>query len=498
MKTILIAAVMLLFQTQKACMSNSDKSITTEYSDEPKAVLPVPSKKQVEWQKLEFYAFFHYGMNTFKGREWGLGNEKESEYSPATVPDCKQWVRAIKAAGMRGAVFVAKHHDGFCMWPTKTTTHSVLRSSGAGPRTDIMRLGADACKEYGIKMGVYLSPWDRNNKFYGTREYADHIYFSQLNEICTKYGPLFEVWFDGANGGTGYYGGNVEIAKTINNLTYYNWHLMRDTVKAMQPDAMAGRLEFRWVGNEEGFAGVTNWSPITENEALREKNLTAGNEFGDAWIPAESDAKATDKGWFWHKGEKVLPAERLYQMYLETVGRNATLILNVPPSTAGVLPEASVDTLARLGTLLKQRLSKDLAKEARITASVTRSPSQKKSFDARNMLDEKYDSYWATPDKTTTASITLEWKKPQKLHYIELQEYIPLGQRVKSFSISTSMDGKTWTPRAKTLTTTIGYKRIVPLNGSTAAYGPATEARFVKIEILGSKACVVMNRIAAY
>lgn len=496
MKFILLATVFCL--SSFSTVGTHASCTTDDNSKEPVPVYPIPSAQQLEWQKTELYAFFHYGMNTFKNREWGLGNEKPKEYAPLTVPDCRQWVRAVKQAGMRGAVFVAKHHDGFCMWPTATTSHSVLNSSAAGKNTDIMLLASEACKEYNMKMGVYLSPWDRNNKTYGTREYADNLYLRQLHEVCTSYGALFEIWFDGANGGTGYYGGDTAITITIDNPTYYNWQLMHDTVRSMQPTAVAGRMDFRWGGNEEGFAGVTNWSPIAKDDAMREKNLAMGNENGNSWIPVESDAKATDSGWFWHENEKVLPAERLFQMYLETVGRNATFILNIPPSTAGILPQASVDTLARLGTLLRTRFAHNLALDARIKATHTRKKTAQRSFVAANLADGNYDTYWATPDDVSAASVTLEWKKPRTMHYVVLQEYIPLGQRIRKFRISTSLDGKTWTPCAKRITTTIGYKRIIPLNGSTEKYGEATTARFVKVDIIDSKACIVMNNIAVY
>lgn len=470
--------------------------------NEPAAVHPVPSDRQLKWQETEFYAFFHYGMNTYTNLEWGYGNEDETKFAPTAAPNPRQWLEAVKAAGMKGGIAVVKHHDGFCLWPTETTTHNVTRSGNEyGRQTNIPRDFAAAAKDLGMKYGFYVSPWDRNSALYGTSQYVSEVFLRQCAELAQYGSDQFEMWFDGANGGDGYYGGkNTTI--NIDASTYYDVPNLRDSVHKVCPNCVLWGVggEARWIGNEEGWAGETNWS--TENRGYApEKNGMYGTEDGWFWLPGESDAKGTRNGWFWHSnvsdGPKDLNA--LYKMYLETVGRNATLILNMPPDQSGSLNESVVTRLKELGDRLRTRLGHDLAPEATVTADQTRTAGASRNYEATNLTDGNKDTYWATNDGVNTATITLTWDEPQTIHYVQLMEYIKLGQRVKNFKIEISVDGQTWQDTASGVQcTTIGYKRIIPLNGSTSDYGNGYQAKAVRILILDSKACPLLQSVSVF
>lgn len=469
--------------------------------NEPAAVFPVPSERQVKWNETEFYAFFHYGMNTYTGQEWGYGNEAEAQFAPTAAPNPRQWLEAAKSAGMKGGIAVVKHHDGFCLWPTKTTEHNVTKGGNDfGKNTNIPRDFAAAAKDLGMKYGFYVSPWDRNSALYGTDSYVKDVFLRQCTEL-TEYGTdQFEMWFDGANGGDGYYGGKGGTV-SVDRDTYYDVPNLRDTVHKVMPDCVMWGVggEARWIGNEAGWAGETNWA--SENRgAAGEKNGMYGSENGWIWFPGESDAKATNRGWFWHEGEGVLGAERLFQMYLETVGRNATLILNLPPDKSGSLPQATVSRMAELGTMIQNRLGSDLAPSATITASETRTAGATRNYEAANLVDNDKDTYWAPSDGTNAATITLAWSEAKTLRYVTMMEYIRKGQRVSQFKIETSMDGSSWTQQGGNIaTTTIGYKRIIPLNGNTASsYGSGVSAKYLRLTIEDSKACPLLHTLSVY
>lgn len=470
---------------------------TYNYPDnEPAPVHPVPSHRQLLWQETEFYAFFHFGMNTFTNAEWGNGSEAESRFAPTKLPNPRQWLTAVKAAGMKGGIAVVKHHDGFCLWPTATTTHSIVNAGNAnGRNTNIPQAFAEAARDLDMKYGFYVSPWDLNNKYWGdgTSRYVDSVFLPQCLELA-KYGSdQFEMWFDGATGSdhAGYYGG-ANTKRTISNAaTYYDIPNLRDTVHKIAPNCVMWGVgdEARWIGNEAGWAGETNWS-MGSGES--------GNPNAWKWKAGESDAKATNKGWFWHAGESPKSANELFKIYLETVGRNATLILNFPPDQSGELPEADVNVLQQLGTLINNRLTNDKAKTAkRIEASVTRSAGTHRNYDVSNLTDNDKDTYWAANDGDLQATITMEWDTEQSLYYVMLMEYIKLGQRVKSFTIETSTDGSSWTKRASGSTTTIGYKRIVPLGGSTSNYS-SVKAKYLRITINDAKGCPTLHTLSVF
>lgn len=461
--------------------------------NEPAPVHPVPHERQVKWMETEFYAFFHYGMNTFTDKEWGNGDEDTKLYAPKGKPNPRQWLEAVKAAGMKGGIAVVKHHDGFCLWPTETTDHSMLNGGNAYAReTNIAEEFAKAAKELGMKYGFYVSPWDRNSAYYGdgTNQYVEKVFKKQCDEL-TAYGTdQFEMWFDGANGGGGYYGG-ANTDRSIDASTYYDIPNLRDWVHKKMPDCVMWGVgdEARWIGNEAGWAGETNWSYGSG---------VNGNSNAWYWKHGESDAKATNRGWFWHQGEAPHSADCVWQFYMETVGRNATLILNYPPNNYGVLPDADVKVLKQFGEMLNARLGNDLAPQAKIEASVTRQNGQKRTYDASNMIDGDKETYWAAPDGVVDATITLTFDSPKNVHLISLQEYMRLGQRVKSFEVETSTDGSTWVPFNGMQTTTIGYKRILALNGNTSNYGNGENLKAIRIHIKDAKGCPTLHTIGIY
>lgn len=471
--------------------------------NEPAPCHPLPTPRQLKWHELEFYAFFHYGMNTYTGLEWGNGDENVNRFAPTAAPNPRQWLEAVKAAGMRGGIAVVKHHDGFCLWPTATTDHRCTNSSNAyGAATNIPRDFAKAAKELDMKYGFYVSPWDRNSALYGTDRYVKEVFMKQCEELANYGSDQFEMWFDGANGGNGYYGGANET-RSVDATTYYDIPNLRDYIHQLAPDCVMWGVgeEARWIGNESGYAGETNWSMQERGTASESANRNCGQEEGWVWLPGESDAKATSAGWFWHSGQTDLSAERLFQMYLETIGRNSNLILNIPPDRSGSLPASSVSTLKSLGSLLESRLGTDLAlKASRVEASATRASGANRTYDASNLIDGNKDTYWATNDNDLSASITLTWNEPQTIRYVSLMEYIAKGQRVRGFRIEVSSDGSTWTTMAPNITqSTIGYKRIIPLNGSTSSsYGTGYTAKALRITITDSRACPLLHTISVY
>ena len=460
-------------------------------TNEPKEVFPVPSERQMKWQETEFYAFFHYGMNTYTGKEWGFGNENVNTFAPTRKPDPEQWLRLCKKAEMKGGIAVVKHHDGFCLWPTQTTNHHCQNSSNKyAKETNIPRDFANAARKLGMKYGFYVSPWDRNSAYYGTDKYVTDVFLRQCFELSQYGTDQFEMWFDGARGGDGYYGGVAPRVRDIDASYYYDIPNLRDSVHRVCPDIILWGIggEARWCGTESGYTNETTWSMGTG---------LSGSETEWQWHPSESDAKATSHGWFWHDGESTKDSETLFKMYLETVGRNATLILNFPPDKSGRLTNNDSIQLCQLGDKLRKRFGTDLARTATVTTSETRSGGY---YDANKLIDDDKNTYWATEDGQKTATITLTWDTPQTVRYVTLQEFIRKGQRIKGFTIETTEDGSTWTRRASNIqTTTVGYKRIIPLNGNTGnSYGSGYKVRGVRVKITDSRACPLLHTLSVF
>ncbi|MBS1826435.1 MAG: alpha-L-fucosidase [Acidobacteria bacterium] len=322
-----------------------------------------PSARHLLWHKLEFYGFLHFTMNTFTDKEWGYGDEQPSLFNP-TAFDADQIIEALASAGMKGVILTAKHHDGFCLWPTKTTEHSVKHSPWRNGQGDVVKEIAAAARRKGLAFGVYLSPWDRNHPHYGKPEYVQ-VYRAQLRELLTNYGPIFEVWHDGANGGDGFYGGARE-KRTIDKHSYYQWPGTWDMVRKLQPNAVIFSdvgPDIRWVGNESGFANETCWatySPVGPDGGppapghTRYKEGGTGHRNGAHWMPAECDVSIRP-GWFWHENQnvKVKSPRQLMDLYYKSVGRGASFLLNVPPDRRGLIHEADAASLKAFGNALR-------------------------------------------------------------------------------------------------------------------------------------------------
>lgn len=486
-----------LFSAMSVCLSAQETALTLKAENlpnpdnEPAPVHPVPSERQILWNETEFYAFFHYGMNTFTGLEWGNGDEPETGYRPLGKPNPRQWLEAVKAAGMKGGIAVVKHHDGFCLWPTQTTTHSIANCGNENGQVNIPEEFAKAARDLDMKYGFYVSPWDRNSALYGTDAYTRDVFLRQCAELA-KYGDdQFEMWFDGAQGGSGYYGGANDTRNVGDANVYYDIPNLRDSIHTVMPNCVMWGVggEARWIGNEAGWAGETCWSMGYGTE---------GNENEVAWHPGESDAKGTSAGWFWHSGQNIHSLNRLWQFYMETVGRNATLILNIPPNNYGLIPDSDVKRLKELGDLLKTRFGNDLAQNATVTASSTRESGQNRNYAVTNLTDGNKDTYWATNDGEIDATLTFMFPEVTNVHMVSLMEYIRKGQRVKAFTIETTTDGETWSPISYKQTTTIGYKRIIPLNGSTTDYGDGFNIKGLRIHITDAKACPLLHTVSIY
>jgi alpha-L-fucosidase len=410
-----------------------------------------PSRRQLAWQALETHAFIHFGMNTFTNREWGDGTEDPALFNP-TAFDARQWVAVLRDAGMKQIVLTAKHHDGFCLWPSQYTTHSVASSPWRGGRGDVVREVADAGRAAGLKFGIYLSPWDRHEPSYGDSPRYNEYYKSQLRELLTNYGPIHEVWFDGACG-EGPNGKRQE----------YDWPGYIAIIRDLQPDAVifsdAGP-DVRWVGNEQGYAGETNWSMLRRDEfhpgTPEYRQLTAGHEDGTHWVPAECDVSIRP-GWYYHAAEddQVKSLAALLDIYYRSVGRNAVLLLNVPPDPRGLIHEADAARLRELRAVLDETFATNLAAGRDV-----------------DLVDGAY---------------VLDLGAPVTFDRVLLQEDIAQGQRVRAFALE-AWDGAAWQTIADG--TTIGYKRLLRIEPCTATH--------VRLHIRDARATPVLQAFELY
>ena len=448
----------------------------------PEPYGPVPTPQQVAWQKMEMNLLVCFGPNTFTGMEWGLGTEAEDIFNPSDL-DCGQWASIAKAAGFKGMILVAKHHDGFCLWPNPVSTHTVAQSPWKDGKGDVLKELSEACSANGLKLGVYVSPWDRNDPCYGTPEYND-VYVKTLESVLDgRYGEIFEEWFDGANGEGP--NGKRQV---------YDWPRYYDTVLKYQPNAIMFSdvgPGCRWVGNERGVAGKTSWSRLSTEGftpgagAPPIDTLNTGNIFGSHWIPAETDVSIRP-GWFWRESEndKVKTVKELLSIYYTSVGRNSLLLLGLPPDATGHVHPADSSRLMEFGEALKEIFKENLAEGAKVEASAARG----RKYRAGNILDGEYDSFWSAPDGVNEATLTIDLGKPKTFNRVLIQEYIPLGQRVRSFTLEAFTNEGQWKEIASE--TTIGYKRIVCTEEVTS--------RKIRLRVTGSFAPPTLNGFGLY
>ncbi len=424
----------------------------------------VPSAKQLRWQQLELTAFFHFGINTYSGTEWGTGKEDPRIFNPEKL-DAEQWVQVVKEAGFKQVIITAKHHDGFCLWPTKTTSHSVKASPWKAGQGDVVAEVAAACKKYNVGFGVYLSPWDMNAPQYGTEAYND-FFMTQLTELLTNYGQVDEVWFDGANG-EGPNGKKQE----------YDFNRWYAHIRKLQPKAVIAIMgpDVRWVGTETGYGRETEWSVLPANNLdqvavsaesqktinIKPSGFIKGQDIGSrehlkqakglVWYPAETDVSIRP-GWFYHEQEdaKVKTPEKLLDIYYSSVGRNSVLLLNIPPNKAGLIAPEDASSLKEFSRLRSETFRTNLAKGAKISSA--------NGNNAKAMLDGDYSSRWSTKGADSTATIEFTMAKEETFDVLSLQEDISVGQRIERFSFE-YWDGSSW--KQLVTGTTVGYKRLL-------------------------------------
>ena len=462
-----------------------------DYVLDKRLVECVPSERQLRLQQMEFYAFVHFTVNTFTDKEWGDGTESETVFDPKHL-DADQWAAAVKSAGMTGLILTAKHHDGFCLWPSAYTEHSVKNSPFRGGKGDVVKEAAEACKKAGLRFGVYLSPWDRNCPLYGQGKPYDDYFCAQLTELLTNYGDLFCVWFDGACGE-----GPNSKKQT------YDWERYYATVRALQPDACISICgpDVRWCGNEAGVTRESEWSVIPEKMRITadpteqnppELNATSADLGSRAllarapaleWAPAETDVSIRP-GWFWHKNEnkKVKTVKELTDLYLRTVGGNCTLLLNIPPDTDGLFSPTDVQRLEQLGKTIRETFAVDLARDAAFSATADDGVHL-----ADNLKEDSYDTYFKTEDGVNTVTVTVTMPEMRKVHIVALKEDIRFSQRVERFAVEYRC-GKGWKRVCEG--TTVGYKKY-------ARFRPVTTDA-LRVVILDSRVCPVLSHVAVY
>lgn len=438
----------------------------------------VPAKRQIAWHEMDMYVLVHFTPTTFENKEWGYGDADPSVFNPSAF-DASQIVNAAKSGGFKGMILVAKHHDGFCLWPTATTPYNISKSPWRNGKGDMVREFEQACRKAGLRFGVYCSPWDRNNPQYGTYDYVK-TYRAQLKELYSHYGELFMSWHDGANGGDGYYGGRRDTVK-VDRSTYYGWDTTWAMTRKMQPMATIFSdigPDVRWVGNEGGFAGETSWATLTPIPLpgkktvgpgdLDDRNLTSGERFGKFWTPAECDVPLRP-GWFYHpeQDDKVKTPEQLFQLYLKSVGRGAALDLGLSPNTKGLLHENDVRSLEGFGRLLNATFKTDLAWTS--------------DLKAKALLDGDRYSY------AKGETFDLGWSAAQTFNLVRLRENIKMGQRIDGVMVEAMVDGQ-WKVIAKA--TSIGACRIL-------SFPDVTTTR-LRVRITGTAAPAMLSEIGVF
>ncbi len=470
--------------------------------EDKRLIKAVPSTRQITYESMEFFCFIHFTVNTFTGSEWGDGSEPETIFDPTEL-DARQWAKTAAEGGMKGLILTCKHHDGFCLWPSKYTEHSIKNSPYKNGKGDIVRETAQACKEFGLNFGVYLSPWDRNNESYGKGKEYDDYYVNQLTELLTEYGDIFVIWLDGACGE----GPNGKVQK-------YDWQRYYKVMRELQPEAVISISgpDIRWCGNEAGEVRPSEWSVVSkdmtdpaitaalsqqeDNEEFRNRPLDETQEdlgsrerLADekdlAWYPAETDVSIRP-GWFYHEEEdaKVRSFENLKDIYLKSVGGNTTLLLNLPPMKNGKIHETDAANLKKLGEFIRESFRHNLADEAGI---VTIPPLDCREKGPDMMRTDDYETYFMNEEGMNKLMIRLSWIERKQLNYLVLKEAIPFSQRIEKFKVCYEEDG---TMKECYCGTTIGYKRIIDLKGIQ------TDSLIIVIE--DSRVAPVMSFVGVY
>jgi alpha-L-fucosidase len=438
-----------------------------------------PTKQQLAWHEMEFYLFMHFGPNTFTGKEWGEGTEPEDLFNPTQL-DCRQWCRVAKAAGAKGIIITAKHHDGFCLWPSKFSKHTVRESKWKDGKGDVLKELSDACKEYGLKFGVYISPWDRNHPDYGTEKYND-VFVNMMKEIFQNYAPIWELWWDGANGE----GPNGK--KQI-----YDWRRFENTVRSISPQTVVFSdigPDIRWCGNENGSAGKTNWNYLDTAGFSRgigappTDALNEGNVFGKNWIPAECDVSIRP-GWFWHSNDdaKVKTGEQLFDLYLKSAGRGANLLLNVPPDNRGIVNENDSAALMDFKLIRDKNFENNISRNGMgyyIPHNGRRA--------APGINDGDPNNFEIIPIPELM-SMGIEFKSPQLINCIVLKENIASGQNCIKFRLLLMNQEHELIKELNG--TTIGIKRIISF--------PRQRISIVGFTVIDQKAATKISEIETY
>lgn len=468
MKNILIIFFLILF------------SCDSTYN----VVEPIPSNRQKIWQEMEYYAFIHFNMNTFTNKEWGYGDESPSTFNPTSL-DTDQWAEVIKNSGMKGIIITAKHHDGFALWPSNYTSHSVKNSPWKNGEGDLIKDLEKSCRKFGLKLGIYLSPWDRNHPDYGTKKYISY-FRNQLTELLTNYGEIFEVWFDGANGGSGFYGGTNEIRK-VDKKTYYDWENTHKIIRELQPNAVifsdAGP-DIRWVGNEKGYANKTTWSNIYKDSVYGGMpdyyKFSSGQENGSHFIPTETDVSIRP-GWYYHPEEddKVKSLEKLIDIYFNSVGLNSSLLLNIPVDTRGLIHENDTKRLYELNNYIRNTFSNNFFMESKMYFNDTSHPIDK-------LIDNKISTMCPFKTKLNNV-IEISLNENKIVDIFKISENINLGQRVKKFRLE-ALVNDIWVTIEEG--TTIGSKRLIKFD--------PIEIKKLKFTIIDSKDIPIISEIGIY
>ena len=445
----------------------------------PAPLLPIPTARQLAWQQQELIMFVHFTVNTFTDREWGDGTEDPVIFNPVNL-DAEQWVRTAGECGFKTVILTAKHHDGFCLWPGEYTNHSVKSSPWKDGQGDVVGELAAACKKYGVKMGIYLSPWDRHEQSYGQGDAYNNYYLAQLRELMSNYGQLAEMWFDGACGE----GSNGK--KQV-----YDFKAYRALVRQLQPRVVmfsdAGP-DVRWIGNEHGFAGETNWSMMDKSRVViggaDTGYLNNGDINGPDWVPGECDVSIR-KGWFWHRDQQPKSVDELLDIYFKSVGRNGLLLLNVPPNDKGLFADEDVKRLYEFHEALDDIFKNNLALNKKAHSNHVRSNSD--NFSATNVTDGDNNTYWAPDDSTLTGFLEIDLGEPVSFNVVEIREPIAMGQRIKAYDV-VIWDNSGWKQVCNG--TTVGYKKLDSINKVSASR--------IRVNIKDARACPLVSEIGLY